>query len=182
MTSISASLQPAARLLSLLVVVGTLAAGCTTTASSAGMVPHRLKIERHHQATLSLDVQGADAGMFSSSPVSDQAFKAAIEETLLASQLFTELLPEGGDYLLQVRILEVQVPDASLDMEAVVESEWVLTRRTTGGKLWMASLSGQSISSVQQAKWVDDRKRLSVEGAVRENIRRGMLHMAQLEL
>ena len=162
--------------------LGALLSSCSSTASSAGMVPQRIEIERHHEATVSIAATGAESGLLSSSPIPGDTLASALEEALLATQLFTEVLPEAGDYLLEVVILDVELPKAALDMEAEVTSEWTLTRRSTGGKVWKATITGKSISSVHQEMWVDDRKRAALEGAVRESLSKGLVHLAQLQL
>ena len=176
----------------LLSVVACFFMGCVN-ASSTRMTASGLNFNKTYSGSISVSV-GASGDFFSTgvksffagTRISDAAFKAALEESILISGLFAVGISDSnGDYQLDAKIVS-QKDNSTLgfaaNMRTTLAVEYVLTKRSDSKVLIHKTLTTNSTSTVGDSFIGVSRYKNAVEGAARNNIREALRLISQLNL
>lgn len=161
-----------------------LLSGCASPASKDALVAHQIPDIQHHQKTVAITSQGGrETGAMDSSNVSNSDFKQAIAESVIENGLFTQVINDGGsDYLLNVAIINMSKPLFGGNFTVTMEVAWSLSDATTKQYLMRKAIKSSHTATMGDAFAGVTRLRLALEGAVRENIRQGIIALSELNL
>ena len=170
--------------ISLIVSVVIALSGCASPASKDAVVAHSVPITQHHQKTVSIQTQGgSETGAMDSSNISSSDLAKAIEESIVENRLFTQVIHgDGSDYLLNVTIVNMSKPMFGASFTVRMEVAWSLSEQKTKKVVMRDSIESSHTATMGQAFVGVIRLRLAVEGAVRENIRQGLMEISRLQL
>ncbi len=168
------------------VLVGAVAmlSGCASPASKEAVVVHDIQIVNHHQKTVSIMTQGGgETGSVDVPNISNPDLAAAIEESIVESGLFTQVIHgNDSDYLLSVTIISMTKPMFGFSFTVRMEAAWSLVNKETKEAVMREAVTSSYTATAGQAFAGVTRLRLAVEGAVRENIKSGLMKISQLQL
>lgn len=158
--------------------------GCAAPANRAAMTPTEVTISKHFPHTLSVTTSGgAETGAMDSSNVADADLKAAIEEAVRNSKLFSAIVHGAdGDYALSVRVTSLSKPLFGGTFTVQMETAWSLTRIADRSVVLRKVVQSSGTATMSDAFAGVTRLRLAVEAAARENIRQGLQAIAGLSL
>jgi hypothetical protein len=158
--------------------------GCASPASKEAVVVHDIQIAKHHQSTVSVITQGGGETESIGIPnISNADLKAAIEESIVESGLFSQVIQgNGSDYILSVNIINMTKPMFGLSFTVRMEAAWSLVNKNTKQVAMRESITSSYTATVGQAFAAVKRLRLAVEGATRENIKSGLIKISRLRL
>jgi hypothetical protein len=168
----------------LVMLLVTVAAGCSSPASREAMVPGGVAISKHFQSSVRvLTGGGSETGALDSSNISDADLKLAIEDAIVQSRLFkTVVQGADGDYELSVRITSLTKPVFGATFTVDLETAWSLTRTADRSALMRKSVKSTGTATMGEAFAAVVRLRLAVEKAAQENIGLGLKAIAELNL
>jgi len=171
-------------LLLLLVGIAIGLSGCASPASKDAMIAHDIPIVQHHRKTVAISTQGgSDTGALDSSNVSNSDFAKSIEESVIENGLFTRVIHDNGsDYLLNVTIINMSKPVFGGNLTVSMEAAWSLSDPITKKFVMRESIKSSHTATMGEAFAGVTRLRLAVEGAVRENIRQGIMAISKLNI
>jgi hypothetical protein len=157
--------------------------GCATPATGAAMTVSGVEVARQHQSTVAIDTQGgAETSSMGSSSISDSAFAEAIEASIIENRVFSQVVErDGADYVLGVSIISMDKPSFGFSFTVSMEAAWSLTDLTTNTAVMRESIVSTYTAGAGDAFVGTTRLRLAVEGAARENIRKGLAAISELE-
>lgn len=157
---------------------------CASPASRTAMTPQNMVLSKHHPYTLAVRTAGgAETGAMDSSNVSDSDLKAAIEDAVIQSKLFTGLVQgSAGDYELTVRITSLSKPLFGGSFTVEMESAWSLIKISDKTVAMRKSVKSSGTATMGDAFAAVTRLRLALENATRENISQGLQAIAGLNL
>lgn len=169
--------------LALAVLVAVLA-GCSSPAERAAITPQNVVVAKPHPYSVAVRTAGgSETGALDSSSISDADLKAAIEDAVLGSRLFTTVVQgKGGDYELSVQIVSLRRPLVGVALSVEMETGWSLTRSSDRTVLLRKSVRSTGNTTMGDAFAFVTRLRLAVEQAARENIRQGLQALGELDL
>ena len=150
-------------------------------ARMAELVPQDLVLERHHAASVRVNVK-RDVPPANSTDISAQMFSEAVQESLRKTQLFASIaLGPEADYTLLVDILNVSMPGAGLDMTSTFLARWQVTRAGAEKPVFEEFLETSHTATTGDAFAGGNRARMAIEQAARENIAEGLRRISALE-
>lgn len=166
-----------------LMLVGTLA-GCASSADRSGMVAQDVVVQTKHDRSVAVQTAGGAAtGAMDSSNIEDADLKAAIEESIVANQVFRSVVAgRDADYELRVTIVTLDKPMMGLDLTVNLEATWVLVRQSDKSVALKKSIQTTHTATFSDAAVAITRLRLAVEGAARKNIEQGLAEIGKLAL
>ena len=154
--------------------------GCAVPVAKQ-MVPTGVSIVHHHSGSLRINVAGG--GEEGSFLISAKSLQAAIEEAILSSKVFREIIHgEKADYQLDVFLGDYQFPVGGFNMTTNIEAVWNLSDVSTKKTVWQKMIRATSTASMGDAFAGVSRARMSAEGAARENVKQGIEQLSQLSL
>jgi hypothetical protein len=153
--------------------------GCAANANK--MVPAKFEVTNKHPYTVK--VQGHVAGIDSrNSLISDAALTEALAESILKSGVFKGTVQgEGADCSLSVVVLQCDRPAVGLDFNIKIETAWTLAKQGQAEIVWSGTISNTYKASLTKAYLANERLQKATEGAVRDNIQKGIEHIASLK-
>jgi PBP1b-binding outer membrane lipoprotein LpoB len=158
--------------------------GCASPADRAAMTPQNLTVSKHHPYSLRVQTSGGAAtGAMDSSNVSDADLKAAIEDAIAQSKLFTTIVQgSNGDYELSVRLTSLSKPIFGATFTVDMETAWALTKASDGSVVLRKAVKSSGTATMGEAFAGVTRLRMAVEAATRNNIEQGIKTVAELNL
>ncbi len=158
--------------------------GCASPASKDALIAHDIQKIKHHRKTVAITTQGgSETGAMDSSNVSNNDFAEAIEESIIENGLFTQVIHDNGsDYLLNVTIINMSKPLFGGSFTVSMEAAWSLSDPITQKFVMRESVKSSRTVTMGEAFIGVTRLRLAVEGAVRENIRQGIMAISKLNV
>jgi len=166
--------QTALAILFLCVLAG-MVGGCSTAATSEGMVSTAFDVSRAHPKTVRIIVTGGQETVPVGRPqITNTDFTQALITSIIKTQTFAKAFAEqnsSADYLLTVTIFSL---DKRLFGNTVrLEAGWTVQRATTGTIVWRESIISESTHSDFQR---------ATEGAARDNIAQALAKISKLDL
>jgi PBP1b-binding outer membrane lipoprotein LpoB len=168
----------------LLVTLAVVVSGCSSPAQKEAVVTHGLPITQQHQKTVAIRAQGgSDTGAMDLPSISNSDLSAAIEQSIIENGLFTQVIHgDDSDYLLSVTIVNMTRPMFGASFTVTMEAAWSLSEQGTSKVVMRDSIESHYTATMGQALVGATRLRLAVEGAVRENIKSGLINISKLQL
>lgn len=159
-------------------------AGCAAPANREQMVAPLLATAKHHPYTVAVQAQGgAETGTMESSNISNADLQAAIEASIVKSQLFKTIVPgDGGDYELTVAITQISKPIAGFSFTVDLECAWSLTKVSDRSVAMRKVIRSSHTTGATEAFAGTKRLQMAVEGSVRNNISQGLAAISELAL
>jgi DNA-binding protein Fis len=150
--------------------------GCAPMASKEGSIAHNIPNLTTHQNSLTVSAHSGNDN------ITDEDLTKAIEQSIVENSLFTKVINgNGSDYLLEVAIVSMEKPYLGLDFTVNMEATWSL--KDQANKIIMRkSIQSSHTATIGDALIGQIRLRLAMEGAIRENIRLGLLDISTLKL
>ena len=168
------------RRLSALVGIALVASACSTVPRAEHMQVTDFTARKSHGETLGLEVQG---GLTMKHQITDEAFKEALESSLVASKLFTQLVRiHEAVYRLDVVMGDLRQPPGGFDMTVEMTVLWSLSLVDTEETIWQELVESRYEATVGDAFAAVTRLKLATEGAARENIRKGLEGLAKASM
>lgn len=167
---------------SALLIVGL--TGCASSANKDAMVASDVQIAKKHDRSVTVRTGGgAETTAMDSSNVADADLKAAIEESIVKTQVFKSVLQgKDSDYDLAVSIVKLEKPVFGLTFTVNMEATWVLVKQSDKSVVLKKSVQSTSTATFSDAAAAVTRLRLAVEGAAKRNIEQGLQAIAGLSL
>ncbi|MBU1364417.1 MAG: hypothetical protein KKE51_11395 [Gammaproteobacteria bacterium] len=158
--------------------------GCASPADRAAMTPQNLTVSKHHPYSLRVQTGGgAETGTMDSSNISNADLKAAIEDAVVRSKLFTSIVQgSNGDYELSVRLTSLSKPTFGGTFTVDMETAWSLTKTSDHSVALRKSVKTSGTATMSDAFAGVTRLRMAVEAATRNNIEQGLKAVAELNL
>lgn len=175
-------IQRAALVLTSLAVLNI--AGCASPASHEGMTPQNLTVSKKHPYSVSVETKGgSETGAMDSSNISDADFKATIENSIVKSSVFQNVLQgKNGDYVLTVSVTDMSKPLIGLSFTVEMETAWSLVKKSDNSIALKKVIKTAHTATMSDAVVGVTRLRLAVEGAARANIAQGLQAISDLNL
>ena len=161
-----------------------LLAGCATAkpASFEGMVANSYDIAHRSAASVSVRTfGGSETSAIGKSQISNADLATALTEAIGKSRVFSSVVPDAGDYLLQVAIVVLEQPTFGKTFTVKMEAAWSLTR-SDGTVVWQEPVRSMHSVTMDEVTLGVERLRVATEGAARENIRQGLEKISRLNL
>ena len=171
------------KLLMLLTVVGGIA-GCASPANKDEMTPKDLVVAQKFSSTVQVRTTGgSETGAMDSSNISDADLKAAIENAISDTQLFSKVVQVGeANYLLAVSVTSLTKPSFGLTFTVNLETAWSLTNVATKKVEYRKVITTSGTATFGDAAVAVGRLQIAVERAARENISQGLADISALKL
>jgi hypothetical protein len=158
--------------------------GCASPASREAMIPVAFEVPTHHQKSVGVVVAGGqETSAMGKSQVSDVELQQAVIAAIQQSKTFSKVVDgKNGDYILSVNVFNVSQPSFGFSFTVGVEMGWTLTRADTGAKVWQESIKSEHTASATDAFAGTVRLRMATEGAIRNNVAKGLTKISTLSL
>ena len=158
--------------------------GCATQAQHTAMVASDVQLVNHHANTVATSVSGGEkTNPLWTSEISSEGYKQALDQSLRESDLFSGISQgSGSDYQLTVQLAKAKQPMIGLGMTVRLAAEWQLSRTSDGQTVWRETIDSEYTAQFTDAVLGYERLRKANEGAVRENIRKGMERLSTVSL
>lgn len=153
---------------------------CAAPSVYTDMMPISYDISNKINESVAIIVNGGSDDDIS---ISNITLKKALVESIIKSRLFKGVVLGGGaDYQLEVSILSLEQPPAGLTFTVKVEAGWMLRRFDNSKIIWQEAILSEHTATVSDAFAGRMRLQLAREGAVRENIYKGLNKISKLNL
>jgi hypothetical protein len=148
------------------------------------MVPTNLSVGKKFNKSVSIAVTGGQkTNPLWTSQVASEDFATALQLTIEQHGLFSRVLKSGGgDYELNVRLIQLRQPLMGFNMTVQAEVEWQLRQPSSGKVVWREITNKTHTATVGDAFAGVARLKMANEGAIRENIKAGLEQIATLSL
>lgn len=171
---------------SALVIAGALItlSGCATPVSHEALVPASLEVTKHHPQSVAVVATGGSETSSAGKPqVSDAELQQAVAAAVTQTRTFSRVVDgKNGDYVLTVTVFNVTQPSFGLTFNVSVEMGWTLTRADNGAKVWQESIKSDHTVTASESFVAVTRLKLATEGAIRNNVKQGLLKISGLTL
>lgn len=159
-----------------------LASGCATPSTYEGMVTDSADGLTKHPYKVGVTVGGGqDTSAMGKSQIADETFQKALIDSITKTGVFSSAIPgKGGDYTLNVMIMNMQQPTFGLNFTVKMEAAWSL-KRADGTVVWQESIHSEHTATTSDAFVGTTRLRLANEGAARNNIKLGLAKISSLK-
>ena len=152
------------------IVLALNATGCAITPRPEEMVS-TFTSDTHWPCTVAVKSSGgSDPGFFNAAPISDDAFKKAVEDSLARSHLFSQVLHGHGDYEVLANLGDLDQPGAGLDMTVGLTVNWKVIDKKTDQVVFKKGIRSSYTATFSDAFAGAERLNKATEGAARENI------------
>ena len=143
-----------------------------------------IAVAKKYSYSVSVEARGgSETGAMDSSNISNEDFKAAIEKSIVQSNLFKSIIQgKGGDYELTVTVSQLSKPIFGASFTVNMEAGWSLTKASDKSVAMRKLIKSSHTATMGEAFAAVTRLRLAVEGAGRNNITQGLQAIAELDL
>jgi len=159
-------------------------AGCASPASKEALVVDDTSFGTKHPYSVSISTSGGgETSATGYTNVSNEDLAAAIEESIVATGLFSSVIKgDGADYKLNVSLVSMSKPMFGFSFTIDMEMAWSLVNVRTGDAVMKESIKSSYTATAGEAFAAVTRIRIAVEGATQNNIRQGLNKIAALSL
>ena len=160
----------------LIAVLCILASGCRSSVSALGMTPEPLTFNIQHYESLWIEVSTPSRFLsFGPARVPQKEVEKALRSALSESELFKlARTDDSADYRLQVHFVKIEEPEAGLDMTAHASAKWLLVEGQDDKVVWRQTVTTEHRATSDDSAFIEERGRMALEGALRENITEGI--------
>lgn len=153
-----------------------LLSGCASKVTSDAIVVDNVQIINKHKKNIAINAQS------DGSDITDEELIKAIEKSIISNNLFTEIInAKNANYLLDVAIINIEKPSFGLTFTVNMEATWSLKDSLSNEFIMRKSIKSSHTATFEDAFAAMKRLKLAVEGAIRENIRLGILEISKIE-
>lgn len=147
------------------------------------MVAQNYDLVNSHPYSISVSVDSGDKESVGGwVPIPSQDLLYAINESIRKGQVFEKIVSgEEGDYLLNVTVFSLEQPAMGFRVTVRLETGWTLTK-AGGDIVWQKMIKSEYTLGVSDAFAGVTRLRMANDGAIRENIKQGMIKLSALSL
>lgn len=158
--------------------------GCASPANRAAMSLPSFTTSKQFNKTVSVTVfGGSDTGAMESTNISDEEFKASIEDAISKSKLFKEIAENSrSDFDLQVNISSLSKPSFGFTFEVQMEAGWVLSKRSDKSIVMKKAIKSTGRATAGDTLIAVNRIQMAVERAAQNNISQGLGSIAELNI
>jgi hypothetical protein len=158
--------------------------GCATPVSHEALVPASLEVTKHHPESVAVVASGGTETSAAGKPqISDTELQQAVANAITQTKTFSRVVDgKNGDYILTVNVFSVTQPSFGFSFTVGVEMGWTLTRKDNGAKVWQESIKSEHTVGAGEAFAGVTRLKLATEGAMRDNVKQGVLKLSALSL
>ncbi len=159
--------------------------GCASGTKTENMIPKEMPYANvsHPYSVRVQTAGGRDTQWWSHPTITDESFHDALFQSLKQSNVFKQVLKKGStDYLLDVFITDVQQPLFGSDITVSVLARWKLIHTTNNRVLFKKQILTRYTAKSSESFVGLERMKLANEGAVRENILKGIQELEMLGL
>lgn len=158
--------------------------GCASPTNPAAMAPVGYVPAKVQPYSVSVSVAGGqETSALGKSGVADADLKTAIEETILKTKAFKQLVKVGGsDYELSASIMTVDQPSMGFSFTVKTDLAWKLRKVEGDNVVWRKVVHSEHTAGAGEAFAGVERLRLATEGAIRNNIELALKEIATLAL
>ena len=163
---------------------GLLLAVACSGVPSASIVPEDLRLATTQPGGVRIEAEGSGRQLGVGPRVITSAnLEQALEDTLTLAGVFSEVLEEGeGEWLLKVDVSEIESSDWSLEMYGDAVLVWRLMRGETGELVAQREIKTRGRARTEDTRDVEQRGKIAMQKALRENLTEGTHWLAGLEL
>nr|WP_324259752.1 hypothetical protein [Cellvibrio fontiphilus] len=167
-----------------LVFVSVMFTGCASPTKPTAMVPAEYVPGKVQPYSVNVTVAGGqETSALGKSNVADADLKTAIEETILKTKAFKELVKVGGaDYELSASIMTVNQPSMGFSFTVKTDIAWKLRKVDGDRVVWRKVVQSEHTAGAGEAFAGVTRLRLATEGAIKNNIELAFKEIATLNL
>jgi len=147
------------------------------------MVIKNLDITNSHPYSISVSIgnEGEEEGV-GLKPIPKEDLLYAIEESIRNGRVFEQVVSgKDGDFLLNVTVFSLQQPTMGFRMTVKLEAGWTL-KKAGGEIVWQELIKSSYTLGVGDAFSGAKRLRMVNDGAIRQNIKQGMIKLSSLPL
>jgi hypothetical protein len=157
-----------------------LAHGCATVSSSV-MVPESIDtVSISHGGSVRIKAAGSHRqALVGRRLVEPTALEAALRESVLTAGIYDEVVGKGhADRLLAVTVERIDEPPLGLDMTCEVALRWRLMSDDQSQTFWEEVITTKETITTYDEHDSSKRGLMSVEAALRSNLRRGIVRLS----
>ena len=115
--------------------------------------------------------------------ITNEELTKAIKETLVKTNLFSKVVDDNSaNYSLEVVIFNVGELPGGFDMHVTLITNWQVIKIGVSNPFWQEIISSSYTTTVGDAINGFTRIKLALEGAARENIKKGIEKLSNLDL
>lgn len=167
--------------LAILIFISALVSGCASPVKPGAMAPVDYKPEKIQPYSVSVAVD--DGQKASAFQVSNESLQKAIEETILRTQAFKQLLKgKDADYELSATVVTLNQPGMGFSFTVKTDIAWSLKKISDDTLVWRKLINSEHTAGAGEAFVGTVRLRMATEGAVKNNIETALKEIATLEL
>lgn len=145
--------------------------GCASAATSQAMTVEVVAPVHHSASDVSVAVSGGkETSAVGASQISNDAFAAALRDSIQKSGLFAKVADSGTRYKLNCFIGKVDQPLFGLTLTVKMEVSYTLVDTQSNTTVWTHEFASEHTSKFSDAAAAVKRLRLANEGATKDNI------------
>lgn len=162
-----------------------LCSGCAATQPilPEALTPSHMIVSANYRSAVTVVVEnGREFNPMNLPKLSNEALTAAVSNAIRELKLFSEILPRGGRYILELYVVNVSQPYAGKSMTAGVEIAWTLKDMHNGAVVWKESIQTEKTVTSEEVSSGFERLKRATELAAKENIKLGLKELSELQL
>jgi hypothetical protein len=156
--------------------------GCASQMTHQDMTPAPVTVVKQHPQSVSVTAMALPGSEVMGDSIAVTELRTALSDAIAASKAFANVKADGGDYQLTVQIFSVNHPSFGMSFTSRVEAGWTLKRADTGAVVWQEAIKSEHTSTVSDAFVGTERLKMSIAGAIRNNITTGVAHIGAAKL
>lgn len=155
--------------------------GCASQMTHQEMTPAPVTLAKQHPQSVTVTALALPKDPMADT-IAVTELRTALSDAIVASKAFQSVKGEGGDYQLTVQIFNLNYPTFGASFTSKVEAGWTLKRADTGAVVWQEAIKSEHTSTISDAFVGAERLRMSIAGAIRNNITTGVAHIGAAKL
>lgn len=167
-----------------LLFMSVLFTGCASPTNPIAMAPVDYKPAKIQPYAVSVATNGGqETSSGGKSQVSNQDLQKAIEETILRTKAFKQLVKgNDADYELSATVVTLNQPSIGFSFTVKVDIAWSLKKMNDDSPVWRRLIKSEHTATTGDAFAGVVRLQMATEGAVKKNIELALEEIAQLNL
>ncbi len=147
------------------------------------VTPVDLSLSDRYNESVTIHVEnGREFNAMKLPKLSNETLAAAVRDAIKTSGLFSEILPSGGRYALNLYVVNISQPYAGKEMIAGVEIAWSLKDTASDSVVWRESIRTEKMVTSNEEAMGIKRLKAATELAAKENIKLGVNKISQLRM
>ena len=157
--------------------------GCGPKVQRQAMIVDSMETINTHNYSVNVSVVRGEDVNDATRLIALEDFKEALKTSIVSSKVFSEVVDNSNaKYFLEVHIINIGEPPGGASMHSTLISNWKLTLPSSGKVIWQEVISSSHTTPALAAFSGFKRVAMSIEGAARGNIKKGIEKLSKLEL